>query len=103
MLRGSTGNYNSNFTTNALTTLPYYVTKQLTQLFLMNIITRAFRALVQHIHCNSNCLTYHICPPVSMTQQIAFPYLGTFLFLQSVLPVHVIISILSSRSIVVTH
>ena len=48
VLRGSTGNFNSNFTTNALATLPYYVAKQLTQLFLMNIITRALRAQAQH-------------------------------------------------------
>ena len=49
MLRGSTGNSNCNFN-NALTTLQYYEAKQLTQLFIMNIITQAFRAQVQHIH-----------------------------------------------------
>ena len=40
VLRGSTGNFNSNFTTNALTTLPYSVAKQLTAVP-NEIITRA--------------------------------------------------------------
>ena len=45
-----------------------------------------------------NCLTTY----AHLLQQIVFPYLGMFLFLRSVLPVHVMISILTSRPIVVT-